>query len=69
MSRRRNLFAGLTARTEDRTAEVRDVRRTGGRRGLRWGPGEKCIGCFLGDLRASGINADRWTTAAQGEGG
>ena len=24
--------------------------------------------CFLADLRAFGINADRWTTAAQDEG-
>ena len=24
--------------------------------------------CFLGDLRAFGINADQWTTAAQDEG-
>ena len=24
--------------------------------------------CFLDDLRAFGINADQWTTAAQGEG-
>ena len=26
------------------------------------------IGCFLHDLRAFGINADQWTTAAQDEG-
>ena len=26
------------------------------------------MGCFLDDLRAFGINADQWTTAAQGEG-
>ena len=26
------------------------------------------MGCFLGDLRAFGINADQWTTAAQDEG-
>ena len=25
------------------------------------------MGCFLDDLRAFGINADRWTTAAQDE--
>ena len=29
-----------------------------------WGP----RGCFLEDLRAFGINADQWTTAAQDEG-
>ena len=27
------------------------------------------MGCFLDDLRAFGINADQWTTAAQDEGG
>ena len=26
------------------------------------------MGCFLDDLRAFGINADQWTTAAQDEG-
>ena len=26
------------------------------------------MGCFLDDLRAFGINADQWTTAAQNEG-
>ena len=26
------------------------------------------MGCFLHDLRAFGINADQWTTAAQDEG-
>ena len=25
------------------------------------------VGCFRDDLRAFGINADQWTTAAQGE--
>ena len=28
---------------------------------------KECTGCFLDDLRASGINADQWTTAAQDE--
>ena len=27
------------------------------------------MGCLLDDLRASGINVDQWTTAAQNEGG
>ena len=39
--------------------------------------GAGCVGgqekewmeCFLDDLRAFGINADQWTTAAQDEGG
>ena len=29
-----------------------------------WGARENMIGCFLDDLRAFGINADQWTTAA-----
>ena len=50
------------------TAEVRDVRRFGGRRGLRGGQGKEWMGCFLHDLRAFGINANQWTTAARDEG-
>ena len=34
-----------------------------------WGGEEQeWMGCFLGDLRAFGTNADQWTTAAQDEG-
>ena len=33
------------------------------------GQEEEWMGCFLDDLRAFGINADQWTTAAQNEGG
>ena len=47
---------------------MRDVRRNGGGRGLCGGPGKRVVGCFLDDLRAFGINADQWTTAAQDEG-
>ena len=32
------------------------------------GQEKEWMGCFLDDLRAFGINADRWTTAAQDEG-
>ena len=32
------------------------------------GQEKECMGCFLDDLRAFGINADQWTTAAQDEG-
>ena len=32
------------------------------------GQEQEWMGCFLGDLRAFGINADQWTTAAQDEG-
>ena len=51
------------------TAQVRDVRRNGGGRGLCEGRGKRVwTGFFLDDLRAFGINADQWTTAAQDEG-
>ena len=32
------------------------------------GQGKEWMGCFLDDLRAFGINADQWATAAQDEG-
>ena len=50
------------------TAEVRDVRRNGGGRGLCGGPEKEWMECFLDDRKAFGINADQWTTAAQDEG-
>ena len=50
------------------TAEVRDVRRSGGGRGLRGGQEKEWVGCFLDDLRAFGIDADQWASAAQDEG-
>ena len=33
------------------------------------GKEKECMECSLDDLRAFGINADQWTTAAQDEGG
>ena len=33
------------------------------------GQEKEWMGCFLDDLRAFGINADQWTTAAQDGGG
>ena len=33
------------------------------------GQEKEWMGCFLDDLRAFGINADQWMTAAQDEGG
>ena len=33
------------------------------------GQGKEWMGCFLGDLRAFGINAGQWTTATLDEGG
>ena len=47
-----------------KTADVRDVRRNGGGRGLCGGQEKELMGCFLDDLKAFGINADQWTTAA-----
>ena len=35
--------------------------------GCMGGQEKKWMECFLDDLRAFGINADKWTTAAQGE--
>ena len=46
---------------------MRDVRRIGGGCRLCERPGKRVDG-FLDDLRAFGINADQWTTAAQNEG-
>ena len=51
------------------TAEVRDIRSIGEARGLRGGQEKEWMGCFLDGLRAFGINADQWATAAQDEGG
>ena len=41
---------------------------SGGGRGLCGGAGKRVNEYFLDDLRAFGINADQWTTAAQDEG-
>ena len=37
--------------------------------GYMGGQGKEEMGCFPDDLRAFGINADQWTTAAQDWGG
>ena len=51
------------------TAEVRDVWRTGGGRGLRGGRQKKeWTGSLLDDLRVFVINANQWMTAAQDDG-
>ena len=50
------------------TPGVRDIRRIGGGCVLCGGPEKRVDGCFLDDLRAFGINADQWTTAALEEG-
>ena len=65
LRRRRILFTILFgADGGNETAEVHDVRRIGGGRGLCGGPGEEWMGCFPDDLRAFGINAEQRTTAA-----
>ena len=47
---------------------MRDVRRTGGGRGLCREQGkEEWMECFLVDFRAFSINADQWMTAVQVE--
>ena len=44
---------------------MRDVWRNGGECGLCGQEKEEWMGCLLDDLRAFGINANQWTTAAQ----
>ena len=70
LRRKRILFAGFVrVHGGHETVEVRYVRRTIGGRGLhRGGQKKKWLGCFLDDLRAFGISADQWTTAAQDKG-
>ena len=69
LRRRRILFAGFVARMEDtrlpKCAMFGEMVRGAGCVG---GQENEWIGCFLDDLRAFGINADQWTTAAQDEG-
>ena len=66
---RRILFAGICGALGGyKTAEVRDVQRIGGGRGLWGGQEKEWVGCFLDDLRAFGIDDDQWTTAARDEG-
>ena len=45
------------------------VGETVGGEGCVGGQEKEWMGCFLDDLRAFGINAEQWTTAAQDEGG
>ena len=47
---------------------MRDGRSSGRGGGCAGGQKNECMGCFLDDLRAFGINADQLTTAAQDEG-
>ena len=67
--RRRILFAGFVARVEDtRLPKCVMFGEMVGGTGCVGGQEKEWMGCFLDDLRAFGINADLWTTAAQDEG-
>ena len=68
--RRRILFAGFVARMEDtRLPKCVMFGELVGGAGCVEGQKKEWIGCFPDDLRAFGINTDKWTTAAQDEGG
>ena len=63
------LFAGLVARMEEkRLPKCMMSGDVVGGTGCVGGQEKEWMGCFLDDLRAFGINADQWTTAAQDEG-
>ena len=71
MRRRRILFAGFVARMEDETAEVRDVRRAGGARGLHGGAGKRVDGVFPGrpqSFSVSTITSGRLQPRTRGNG-
>ena len=69
LRRRRILFAGFVARIEDTRLPkgVMFGEMVGGA-GCVEGQEKEWMGYFLDDLRAFGINANQWTTAAQAEG-
>ena len=70
LRRRRILFVGFVARMEDtRLPKCVMVGELVGGAGCVGGQEKEWTGCFLDDLRAFGINADQWTTAAQDERG
>ena len=62
LCRRQILFAGFVARMEDTRLPKCVVFGE-----LVESQGKEWIGCFLDDLRAFGINADQWATAARDE--
>ena len=65
LRRRRILFAGFVARMEDtRLPKCMMFGEMVGSAGCEGGQEKERMGCFLDDLRAFGINADQWTTAA-----
>ena len=66
LRRRRVLFAGFVARMEDtRLPKCSMFVELVGGAGCVGGQEKEWMGCFVDDLRAFGINADQWTTAAQ----
>ena len=63
------MFAGFVARVEGtRLPKCVMFGEMVGGAGCVGGQEKEWMGCFLDDLRAFGINADQWTTAAQDEG-
>ena len=69
LRRRRILLAGFVARMGDtRLPKCVMFGEIMGSAGCVGGQEKEWMGCFLDDLRAVGISADRWTTAAQDEG-
>ena len=69
LRRRRILFAGFVARMEDtRLPKCVMFGEMEGGAGCVGGQHKEWMGCFRDDLRAFGINANQWTTAAQDEG-
>ena len=64
------MFAGFVALMEDtRLPKCMTFGYMVGGAGCVGGQEKEWIGCFLDDLRAFGINADQWTTAAHNEWG
>ena len=69
LRRKRILLAGFVVRMEDtRLPKCVMFGKLVRGAGCVGGQGKEWMGCFLNDLRAFGINADQWTTAAQNEG-
>ena len=69
LRRRRIFFAGFVARMKDtRLPKCVMFGEMVGGAGCVGGQEKEWMGCFLEDIRAFGINADQWTTAAQDEG-
>ena len=60
------MFAGFVARMEEnKLPECVMFEELVGGAGCVGDQEKKWMGCFLDDLRAFGINADQWTTAAR----